>query len=259
MTPNQSVRVEADEGVAVVTIDRPEALNALNRDVLVALVKAIDEVEQNKSIRVLVLKGAGEKAFVAGADISEMKEMSSAEATTFAKLGQSVCERLETLSKPSIALVNGFALGGGTELALGCDFILASDSATFGLPEVSLGVIPGFGGTFRLTKRVGAALAKELIFSGRRVKADEALRIGLVNQVVPKETLLSEGKKLALTIAQNSATAIAAAKALIRDAYGADFAARADAEALSFGGLFAQADQVEGMKAFSEKRKPKFK
>lgn len=259
MTSNRHVRLDFEDGIAWVTIDRVDALNALNQEVLRDLLTVFSEVERDPSVRVLLLTGAGEKAFAAGADISEMTEMGPAEAAAFSKLGHSVCTALEAMSIPTIALVRGFALGGGTELALACDFIVAAESAVFGLPEVSLGVIPGFGGTFRLVSRVGAARAKELIFSGRRVRSDEALRMGLANVVVTKDELFEEGKRLGAQIAQNSKGAIAAAKTLIREASGGDGSGRADAEALGFGSLFGQKDQIEGMKAFSEKRKPKFK
>lgn len=255
---NKWIRTETNDGIAIITIDRPAALNALNREVLQELSFALEQVEKDESVRVLMLKGGGEKAFIAGADIAEMQDMKPDHAAVFSKLGHAACHRLESMSIPTIALVHGFALGGGTEFALACDFIIASESAVFGLPEVSLGVIPGFGGTFRLASRVGPAMAKELVFSGRRVMAAEALEIRLANRVVAKEALLEEGQKLAKSIAQNSKAAISVAKALIRDVFERESAARADLEALSFGSLFAQYDQREGMKAFAEKRKPKF-
>ncbi len=242
--------------VATITINRPDKLNAINADVLreldVAITKASDA-----SCRAVVLTGAG-KAFVAGADIAAMKNLSEAEARAFSELGHAVFDRLEALAAPVIGAVNGFALGGGLELALACDFIYCSGKAKLGQPEVKLGVIPGFGGTQRLIRRVGIAMARELMFTGKMIRADEALRIGLANSVFAPEALIEEAQKTAATISEMGPLAIAEAKRVMRD--GADRllseANRLESEA--FGRCFATADQTEGMTAFLEKRAANF-
>lgn len=262
MTPDSAsfVRVDSQElGVRVVTISRPEALNALNAQTLRELRTTLAELARDPAVRAVILTGAGEKAFVAGADITEMQAMSAAEGVTFAQLGQEVTKLLELMPKPTIAAVNGFALGGGTEMAISCDFILASENAVFGQPEVGLGVIPGFGATVRLSRFVGIARAKELIFTGRRVKAPEALSIGLANAVYPLTELLPKAIELARTMAGQSASAVAKAKQLINEFSETNgLTSKLDAEAHAFGRLFGSADQREGMGAFTEKRKPRF-
>jgi enoyl-CoA hydratase len=206
------------------------------------------------------LTGAGDKAFVAGADISEMSAKSASEGVSFAQLGHEVTKLLELMPKPTIAAVNGFALGGGTELAISCDLIVASEKAVFGQPEVALGVIPGFGATVRLAKFVGMPRAKELIFSGRRVKADEAMRIGLVIHDFSVEAFWSEVVKLAEQMSGHSASAIRQAKKLLNEfSETAGLNYKLDSEAMAFGNLFGSFDQREGMSAFLEKRKPQFK
>ena len=209
--------------------------------------------------RIVILTGDGEKAFIAGADISEMAGKSSAEGVRVAQIGHEVTKLLELMPKPTIAAVNGFALGGGTEMAISCDFILASDKAVFGQPEVGLGIIPGFGATLRLAKFVGLPRAKELIFSGRRIKADEARAIGLVNQVYPADGFIDKVIEVAQSISSHSSSAISHAKKLLNEfseSTGLNF--KLDAEAQAFGQLFGTPDQREGMAAFVEKRKPAF-
>lgn len=256
-----NVRVDRkDLGIAVVSIDRPKALNALNTQTLLELRDHLHALGQDSTVRVIVLTGGGEKAFVAGADIAEMQKMSSGDAVRFSQVGHEVTKLLELVTKPTIAAVNGFALGGGTELAIACDFIIASETAIFGQPEVCLGVIPGFGGTVRLSKFVGVAYAKDLIFSGRRISATEAKAAGLVSSVLPKEGFLEAVLEQARAISKNSAYAIARAKLLLNDfSEMTGLNTKLDAEAQVFGQLFHDADQKEGMAAFLEKRPAKFK
>jgi enoyl-CoA hydratase len=248
-----------DPGVLWLRISRPAVLNALNTATLVALEKRLHEISKDESIRVLVLSGAGDKAFVAGADIAEMQNKTPSEGVAFAQLGHSVARLLETMGKPTLAAVNGYALGGGTELALACDFIVASERAQFGQPEVGIGIIPGFGATFRLAKFVGIPRAKELIFTGRRVMASEALSLGLVNAVYPVAEFEDKVRELAVQIAKQSASAVGRSKQLINELGElSGLNAKVDAEAHAFGMLFGSPDQREGMGAFVEKRKPAF-
>jgi enoyl-CoA hydratase len=245
--------------VAVITIDRPKALNALNRQVLSELEQAVKQVAADGALRALIVTGGGEKAFVAGADIADMAAMSAAEALAFGELGHRVLDSLEALSIPVIAAVNGFALGGGCELALACDFIYASEKAKFGLPEVTLAVIPGFGGTQRLTRIVGRARAKEMIFTGDMIDAAKAKELGLALDVLPAADLLAHAKKVAATIAKRGPLAVAKAKRAIDG--GADVSLRAgnQIEREAFAALFGSADQKEGMAAFLAKRPAEFK
>jgi enoyl-CoA hydratase len=234
-------------------------LNALNTETLLELKDALAAEATSPDSRVVILTGAGEKAFIAGADIGEMKDKTIPESIRFAQLGHEVGKLLELMPKPTIAVVNGYALGGGTEMALACDFILASENAVFGQPEVGLGIIPGFGGNFRLPRFVGFPIAKELIFSGRRIKADEALELGLVNHVFPPAELLPKALELARSISLNSFSAVSRAKTLLNEfseAVGLNY--KVDAEAQAFGQLFGSPDQREGMSAFVEKKKPSF-
>lgn len=248
-----------EPGIRILRISRPKALNALNSETLVELKDALLDASRDSKVRVVVLTGEGEKAFIAGADIVEMRDKSPADGVSFARGGHEIAKLLETMPKPTIAAVNGFALGGGTEMAISCDFIVASDNAVFGQPEVSLGIIPGFGATMRLSKFVGLPRAKELIFSGRKVKADEALRIGLVNAVYPAAELLDRVLELARTISRQSASAVAKAKALLNEfSETVGLNVKIDAETQAFGNLFSSPDQREGMEAFIEKRKPRF-
>ena len=207
-----NVLLEKKGPYAVATIHRPEALNALNSQVLADLAELLDTVEADEEIRVLVITGAGEKAFVAGADIGEMSTLTKAEGEAFGKKGNDVFRRLETLPIPTIAAVNGFALGGGCELSMSCDIRICADTAVFGQPEAGLGITPGFGGTQRLARLVGPGMAKQLIYTAKNIKADEALRIGLVNAVYPAQELLPAAEKLAGTIAKNAPIAVRACK-----------------------------------------------
>lgn len=249
---------ERDGGTVVLTMNRPEKLNALNEALVRALHDAVVELDADMSVRVVVLTGAGEKAFVAGADIAAMSEMSTTAAKAFADLGHAVGERLERAHFPVIAAVNGFALGGGCELALACDFVYASDKAKFGQPEVNLGVIPGFGGTQRLTRRVGIGRARELVYTGDTLDANEALRIGLVNAVVPAGELLAKVLDVAKKIEAKGPLAIAQAKRLVYRGEDVPLAVANELEAQAFSALFGSLDQREGMKAFLEKRKATF-
>lgn len=258
----QTIKLEQKEnGVWILTINRPESLNALNSQVLNDLADALRQISELdfETAKALVITGAGEKSFVAGADIKEMLDMSNEQAVTFAQKGQSVFHELNLLKIPVIAAVNGFALGGGLELALGCDFMIASDNAKFGLPEVSLGLIPGFGGTVRLTRAVGIRKARELTFTGEMIKADEALRLGIVSQVVPQsELMMAVNKKLEMILAK-SPLAVGRAKLSINQAFDLETEKALENEAEIFGGLFGSYDTTEGTKAFTEKRKPNFK
>jgi enoyl-CoA hydratase len=249
---------ERDGGTVVLTLNRPEKLNALNEALVRALHDAVVELDADPSVRAVVLTGAGEKAFVAGADIAAMSEMSTTAAKAFADLGHAVGERLERAHFPVIAAVNGFALGGGCELALACDFIYASDKAKFGQPEVNLGVIPGFGGTQRLTRRVGIGRARELVYTGDTLDAAEALRIGLVNAVLPAGELLAKAREVAKKIEAKGPLAIAQAKRLVYRGEDVPLAVANELEAQAFSALFGSLDQREGMKAFLEKRKATF-
>ncbi len=246
-----SVLVTNDGGVALVTIDRQDALNALNVETLTELRDRLRELAADDSARVIVLTGAGEKAFVAGADIKYMAGLDSEPARGWGGLGHEAASLLEEMPKPTIAAINGFALGGGCELALGCDIRFASPKARLGQPEIDLGIIPGWGGTQRLARVCGLGVAKELILTGRMVDADEALRIGLVNAIA--DPVLDHALGVAEKLAAKAPLALAAAKRLLNAS-----PAALDQEAVEFGELFASADAKEGLAAFAEKRPPKF-
>ncbi len=246
-------------GIRIIKISRPKALNALNTETLGELRVTLEAAAKDAAVRVVILTGDGEKSFIAGADIAEMKDKERMDGVRFAQLGHDVAKLLETMPKPTIAAVNGFALGGGTEMAIACDFIVASDRALFGQPEVGLGIMPGFGATIRLAKFVGLPMAKELIFTGRKIKADEALALGLVNHVYPADKFMEQVFALATSIAEQSKTAVARSKIIMNEfseTVGLNY--KVDAEAHAFGTLFGTPDQREGMGAFVEKRKPKF-
>lgn len=247
-----------DNGVAVLTIDRQDKLNALSPRVTEEIGQALLEIE-NQSPRAIVVTGAGERAFVAGADISEMHRMSPLEAKRFTEVGHAAMALLDRTPVPTIAAVNGFALGGGCELALACDIRIAAENALFGFPEVGLGILPGMGGTQRLPRLVGPALAKELIFTGRRIDAAEAKEIGLVNRVVGQGEALSAARELAAEISANGPVAVRHAKAAANRAFDVDLISGLEYEADQFALLFATEDAREGMGAFAEKRKPQFK
>jgi enoyl-CoA hydratase len=255
--PNDSLLIENDGVVATFTLNRADKLNALNAELLRALGDAFASVAAS-SVRAVVVTGAG-KAFSAGVDITEMSAMSTIEAKRRADQGHALGAAIETLPCPVIAAVNGFALGGGCELALACDFIYAAETAKFGQPEVNLGVIPGFGGTQRLARRIGIGPARELVYTGEIISADKALALGLVNAVVPKDELLARVRAVADQIASKGPLAVAQAKrAMLRGVMG-DMTAANELEAQAFAMLFGSDDQKEGMRAFVEKRKPEFK
>ena len=258
---NKHILIERGEsGLVTVIIDRPEALNSINRQILLGFKVILEDLSKDPKVRVIILRGAGDKAFIAGADIKEMQPLDRSDAAYFSRLGHSVCMLLEHMPKVTIAAVQGFALGGGLEFALACDFILASEHALFGLPEVSLGVIPGFGGTIRLARAVGTAKAKELIFAGLRFKAQEAKELGLIRHVYPQAKFFEAVTETALKISRNSITAIIAAKKLMNEfEENVGTHPKVDAEIHQFANLFGTQDQMEGMAAFSEKRTAKFK
>ena len=253
------VRVErGDGGVAVLTIDRQEKLNALNPQVMEEIGQALLELEA-EGPRAIIVTGAGERSFVAGADISAMSTMDPLEAKRFSEIGHAAMALLDRSPIPTIAAVNGFALGGGCEVALACDVRIAAENALFGFPEVSLGIVPGMGGTQRLPRLVGPALAKELIFTGRRIAAKEAREIGLVNRVVPEGEALGAARELASEIAANGPLAVRHAKAATNRAMDVDLISGLEYEADQFALLFGTEDAREGMGAFVEKRDPEFK
>lgn len=248
----------AEEGIATITFNRPKALNAMNSETMNELFDAVTSCKIDDSVKVIILTGAGEKAFVAGADISEMQNLRPKEALAFMELGNDTLRLLETLSKPSIAAVNGFALGGGTEISMACDMRFASETARFGQPEILIGLIPGWGGTQRLARLVGMGRAKELIMSGEMIDAKRAYEIGLVNRMLPADQLLAETKKFATKLAGMPGFAIKMAKHAINFGYdlSLDNAIRLEVECCAQ--CFSTDDQKEGMKAFLEKRKPVF-
>jgi enoyl-CoA hydratase len=245
--------------VAVIKFNRPKALNAINPQVVAELQKALDEIEKDPSLKVLVLTGEGEKAFVAGADISYMVNLSPLGARKWSQEGHELGFRIEDFPIPVIACVNGFALGGGTEMAMACDFIYASETAKFGQPEINLGLIPGFGGTQRLSRLVGKGMAKELCMTGGMITAQEAKTIGLVNKVFPPDRLWEETMKAAELIASKGKVALRAVKQCIDRGYDTDLRRACQMESDAFGICLASPDAKEGMSAFLEKRKPDFK
>jgi enoyl-CoA hydratase len=251
------IRLDREDAVAVVTVDRQDALNALDLETLTELRDRLRELADEEAVRVVILTGAGEKAFVAGADIKYMSGLDVEKATAWGALGHETGRLLETMPKPTIAAVNGFALGGGCELALACDIRYAASGAKLGQPEVNLGIIPGWGGTQRLARVCGLGVAKELIFTGRIVDADEALRIGLVNGV--HDPVLGKAMETAGLLASKSPVALRVMKELANRALGGDHAQNLRAEGETFGELFSSDDAKEGLAAFVEKREPVFK
>ena len=249
-----NVLYEKKDHTAVITIDRPEALNALNTDVLDGLETAFARAEAEDDVYVVVLTGAG-KAFVAGADIGQMKDMTANEARAFGEKGNGVFLKIEALSKPVIAAINGFALGGGCELAMACDIRIAGTKAKFGQPETGLGITPGFGGTQRMPRIVGASKAKELIFTAQVIGSEEALRIGLVSSVVPDEELMDTALNMAGKISQNAQVAVRQSKAAIDKGMQCDIATGVAFEAQAFGLCFSTEDQKDAMTAFVNKSK----
>lgn len=254
----QNLIYEKNDGVAVITINRPNALNALNKDTLLELKAAVEKASTDDEVMVLIITGAGEKAFVAGADITYMLDINALEGREFGMIGQHVFRLIENLPKPVIAAINGFALGGGLELAMACDFRICSENSKFGQPEVGLGVTPGFGGTQRLPRLVGEGMAKELLFTGDTIDAFEALRIGLVNHVVSSEELLEFTNKIARKICFRGQIAVRFCKAAVNEGLQTDIDRGMSIEADLFGLCFSTQDQKEGMRAFIEKRKANF-
>jgi enoyl-CoA hydratase len=250
--------LDVSERIATLTINRPRFLNALSPAVMEELEAALAEAEGREDIGVVLLTGAGEKAFVAGADIAAMEKMTPVQALSFALAGQRVLERIETMEKAVIAVVNGFALGGGCELAMACDMIVASEEAVFGQPEVSLGIIPGYGGTQRLSRLVGRNTAKELVLTGMRISAGRAFALGLANRVVPKDRLMDEARSLAHAILKNAQAAAGLAKRAMNRGLDLDLPSACALEAHAFAAAFATGDAREGLRAFLEKRKPDF-
>ena len=250
------VKYEVEGAVGVITIDRQKALNALNSQVLEELDATFDAVDVN-TVRCLILTGAGEKSFVAGADIGEMSTLTKAEGEAFGKKGNDVFRKIETFPIPVIAAINGFALGGGCEISMSCDIRICSDNAVFGQPEVGLGITPGFGGTQRLARIVGVGKAKEMIYGGRNIKADEAYRIGLVNNVYTIEELMPAAKKLASIIASNAPIAVRNCKKAINDGLDVSMDEAIVIEEKLFGDCFETEDQKAGMGNFLEKDKEK--
>jgi enoyl-CoA hydratase len=249
--------VEVENGIAVVTVNRPKSLNALNSETLAELSECVCEIEKRDDVKVLILTGSGEKSFVAGADISEMVGSDAVGGWKMALLAKAAFEKLENMRQATIAAVNGFALGGGCEIAMACDIRVASENAKFAQPEVGLGTIPGFGGTQRLPRLVGKGRAKELIFTADMIDAQEAYRIGLVNKVVPLAELLGKCKEMAKKIMAQSSYAVSLAKIAINTGLDMDLNSGLKLEANIFGLSFATADKKEGMTAFMEKRKEK--
>ena len=247
------VDYEVKGSIAVITINREKALNALNSEVLDDLEKVFDAVDTN-AVRCLILTGAGEKSFVAGADIGEMSTLTKAEGEAFGKKGNDIFRKIETFPIPVIAAINGFALGGGCEISMSCDFRICSENAMFGQPEVGLGITPGFGGTQRLARTVGVGMAKQLIYTARNIDAQEAFRIGLVNQVVPQAELMATAEKLANTIAGNAPIAVRACKKAINDGLQTDIDDALIIEEKLFGSCFESYDQQEGMANFLRKK-----
>ena len=258
MSEYQNLLFEKKDGIGLVTINRPKALNALNAATLTELDNLLDVIAKDEAVKVVIVAGGGDKAFVAGADIAEMQPMSAVEGRNWGKFGQAVFNKLENLPKPVIAAVGGFALGGGCELAMACDIRLAADNAIFGQPEVGLGVIPGFGGTQRLPRLVGEGRAKELTYRANNINAEEAYRIGLVNHVYPAGQLMEEARKMAGEIASKARLAVGFAKFAIGKGMQVDIDTAMSIESDMFGMCTSTFDQKEGMGAFLEKRKPAF-
>ena len=249
---------EKEDGIGIVTINRPASLNALNGEVYTELYELFQEIENDAEVRVVILTGSGEKAFVAGSDITEMQPQNSMEINSFVEKARMASDRIYTLSKPVIAAINGYALGGGCELTMCCDLRIASENARFGQPEINLGVIPGAGGTQRLTRLIGLTRAKELLYTGDMIDAQTAVDIGLVNEVVPEGKLMDEAKALAQKLLDKGAIALRLLKTATNSGINMNLISALDLEAECFSMCFSTEDQKEGMNAFIEKRKPKF-
>ena len=255
----QNLLYEKDSGIGIVTINRPQALNALNTESFGELYTLFQEIEKDPDIRAIIITGSGEKSFIAGTDVTSMANLNAAEARLFAGQAKKTCDLIYHLSKPVIAAVNGFALGGGCEVAMCADIRIASENARFGQPEITLGIIPGSGGTQRLTRLIGVARTKELVYTGSMIDASTAYTMGLVNKVVPLASLMNEARDMAKKIIRNGGAALALAKIAINSGQNVDLATGLDIELQCFAQCFATEDQKEGMKAFIEKRKPQFK
>lgn len=254
-----NIRVEVNQGVALITFNRPKALNALNSDLLAELSEALDKLTEDDTIRVLVLTGEGEKSFVAGADINELAKLDTLKAKAFIHKGLSIINKLTEMPIPVIAAVNGFALGGGLEIAMACDFIYSSEKAAFGQPEIKLGLIPGYGGTQRLPRLIGVNRAKELLYTGNMVTAQEALQMGIVNKVVAPEALMDVVMGLASDLAAMGRVALRAIKQAVNQGMNTDLATGLRIETDAFAVCMASQDAKEGTSAFLEKRQPEFK
>jgi len=250
--------VDVSERIATITFNRPKTLNALNPDTVRELKAALEEVSAREDVGVVLLTGAGEKAFIAGADIPIFREFTSIEAMDFALLGQGVLEYIERMPQPVIGVINGFALGGGCEVAMACDLLIAADTAKFGQPEVNLGLIPGYGGTQRLPRLVGRNIAKEMVLTGDMISAQRAHDIGLVNKVVPAADLMSTARDIAKKILSRGPVAVRTAKMAMNRGLDLDLGNACALEASLFAAGFSTADLVEGITAFLEKRKPNF-
>lgn len=255
----KNIKIEKKEGIAIVKINRPNVLNALNKDTIKELTKAVEELDNDKNIKVAILTGEGDKAFIAGADIKQMLSMTPLEAKEFAELGHGMLMKIENSRVPFIAAINGYALGGGCETLMACDICIAAKSAKMGQPEINLGIHPGFGGTQRLPRLVGRMKAKELLLTGRNIDADEALNIGLVNMVVEDNKLMETAIDLAGKIARKSSVQTEFIKELVNKGADIDLNSANSLEISYFSSGFSTNDQKEGMKAFLEKRKPTFK
>lgn len=255
----QTIEYLVTDGIATITLNRPKVLNALNRELTRELHQGVGQAEQDQGVRVLIITGAGEKAFAAGFDISEFQKLTPLEALHLSHEVQAVCNRIERLKKPVIAAVNGYALGAGCELTLACDIVFASDRARFGQPEVNLGIIPGGGGTQRLSRLIGKQRAKELIYTGEMIDAQEAWRIGLANKVFPAAELMAEVRKFAEKVVSKGAVALELAKTVIEEGYDTPLETALALEAKAFALCFATEDKTEGINAFLEKRQPHFK
>lgn len=253
----KNVILEKEGKLAILTINRPKALNALNAETVKDIEMAIEDLSQDNEVQVVILTGSGNKSFVAGADIKEMKDMNVMDGRKWALYANGVFRKIETLNKPIIAAVNGYALGGGCEISMACDIRLASKNAKFGQPESGLGITPGFGGTQRLARHVGMGIAKEMIYTAKIIDAEEAYRIGLVNKVVEQDQLLDEAKKLANAIMKNAPIAVKLCKQAINRGMQVDIDTAVTFESELFGECFSTEDQTEGMTAFVEKRKEK--
>ena len=254
-----NIILEKELDLAILIINRPQAMNALNYDTLQEIKAAVLQINADNNLKALIITGAGEKAFVAGADIAYMENLTAIQGREFGALGQAVFSAVENLSIPVIAAVNGFALGGGCELAMSCDIRLASEKARFGQPEVGLGITPGFGGTQRLARLIGTGSAKELIYTGMNIDVNEAYRLGLVNHIYPADALMDEARKLARKIISNAPLAVSLCKSAINKGLQTDIDTAMTIEADVFGLCFSTNDQKEGMNAFLNKRKADFK